>query len=148
MGVGATGVHPGEVLGAPAVDVGPQWIGGGDDMEGKSDIVNLTPHPLIVVDEDGRELLTVAPSGTPLRLKETRRGSRTIAVGEVAVEIEEVSYAEPSSDLPKPREGVLYFVSMLTALSLRDREDLIFPLGVVRDADGRILGCRSFGRVR
>ena len=144
----ATGVHLGEVLGAPAVDVGPQWIGGGDDMEGESDIVNLTPHPLIVVDEEGRELLSVAPSGTPLRLKETRRGSRTIAVGEVAVEIEEVSYAEPSTALPEPREGVLYFVSMLTALSLRDREDLVFPLGVVRDADGRILGCRSFGRIR
>ena len=117
-------------------------------MEGESDIVNLTPHPLIVVDEEGRKLLSVAPSGTPLRLKETRRGSRTIAVGEVAVEIEEVSYAEPSTALPEPREGVLYFVSMLTALSLRDREDLVFPLSVVRDGDGRIIGCRSFGRIR
>jgi len=49
-------------------------------------------------------------------------------------------------NLPDPPEGVYYIVSLAVAQAAR-RPDLLVPDDMVRDEQGRILGCRRFAVV-
>lgn len=111
-------------------------------------IVNLTPHTITV------ESCT-RPDGST--------GPWTVASSGVARAIEQVTPADsiagiPTSTvlfsgvegLPEPRPGVCYVVSTITAeaaeASGRATDDLLTPGEQVRDAAGRIIGCRSLAR--
>lgn len=47
----------------------------------------------------------------------------------------------PSRALPVEREGVYYVVSTLVQNAYPDRNDLLIPAMLVRDAAGNITGC-------
>ena len=92
--------------------------------------VNLTPHEVNIGDFD------FPASGT---------------VARVVVEHHEIgnhagipllvgSYGEVSN-LPEPEEGVLYIVSAAVRTALPQRKDLGSPAHLVRDEEGRIIGC-------
>jgi hypothetical protein len=49
--------------------------------------------------------------------------------------------------LPAPQNGVYLIVSRVVAEAARGRADLIIPDEAVRDARGRIIGCRAFASV-
>jgi len=49
--------------------------------------------------------------------------------------------------LPPVKQGVYYIVSRMVAEAAWDRHDLLVPNDTVRDANGRIIGCRSLYRV-
>ena len=51
-------------------------------------------------------------------------------------------------DLPPPRPRTRYVVSRVTALAARDRSDLAFPFGEIRDDDGRVVGARGLAAFR
>lgn len=110
-------------------------------------IINMTPHPLVFVDDDGAPIAEVGPSPVGVRLRETRGAGERIMVGDACVEVTDVNYNEVEPALPPPRDGTFYFVSLLTAHGLPGRRDVVFPLDVVRDESGRIVGCRSLGRL-
>ena len=46
----------------------------------------------------------------------------------------------PVAGLPPAEPGVRYLVSRITALAVRDRPDLVFPFGELRDGQGRVTG--------
>jgi hypothetical protein len=46
--------------------------------------------------------------------------------------------AGPVTGLPAARPSVRYLVSRITALAVRDRPDLVFPFGELRDGQGRV----------
>lgn len=48
--------------------------------------------------------------------------------------------------LPDPVPGVVYLVSQLVVNACLDRRDLVFPAGLVRDAEGTIIGFRHLAR--
>lgn len=50
-------------------------------------------------------------------------------------------------NLPEPKTDTFYIVSKMVAQAFPERKDLIFPGTVVRDADGRVVGCIDFSRV-
>jgi hypothetical protein len=50
--------------------------------------------------------------------------------------------------LPAVQPGVRYLVSRITALAVRDRPDLVFPFGELRDAQGRITGVTGLAAFR
>mgnify|MGYP006959216854 CR=1 FL=1 len=56
-------------------------------------------------------------------------------------------FTEDIVNLPEPKPGTLYIVSKKVAQACPEREDLIFPGTMVRDADGHIVGCIDFSRV-
>jgi len=66
------------------------------------------------------------------------------------VEIVKSTFGQPEG-LPEPSEGTYYIVSLLTATAAkasgRTTSDLLMPAGIVRDAEGRIIGCSKFSQL-
>ena len=106
-------------------------------------IINLTPHAITFVDPDtSAPILVVEPSGLVARVS-----TRTERVGTVAgIPLTQTVFGEVK-DLPNPEEGVVYIVSSLVAQRFKDRDDVFIPNESVRDDKGRIIGCKSLGRV-
>ncbi len=105
-------------------------------------IKNLTPHAINFVNADGTQLLAVEPSGTIARVTAT-----TVTVGEIdGIPVTRSEYSDVTG-LPAPEDGVVYVVSSLVAQRCADRDDVFIPNESVRDDQGRIIGCKSLGRV-
>jgi hypothetical protein len=102
---------------------------------------NLTPHALVVLDHDGTTLLALPPCPAPPRIEQH-------VVEEVldpaGVVVQDIRYGRVVG-LPDAALGVLLVVSRVVAREV-PRHDLLFPDGEVRDADGRIVGCRQLAR--
>lgn len=104
-------------------------------------IKNLTPHTINFIMDDG-SALAVEPSGLVARVS-----VRTETVGEIdRFPVTKSVYGEVQ-DLPDPEPGTVYVVSSLVATRVTEREDVFIPNESVRDDKGRIIGCRSLGRV-
>lgn len=113
-------------------------------------IVNATPHAINIVGENGVTIRTIEPSGQTVRCQ-----SMTERVGNVdGIPVTETVYGTPvvvdhdgnESPLPERKEGTIYIVSSLVAQAVR-RGDFLVPNESVRDEKGRIIGCKSLGRV-
>lgn len=104
-------------------------------------IRNCTPHPVDIVTAEGKLITSIPPSGTVARLEAT-----TVAAGCVMdIPLTRTTFA-PATGLPEKKEGILIIVSQMVKNALPDRDDLVVPTEMVRDAEGKILGCRSLGR--
>ena len=105
-------------------------------------LINLTPHAIVFVDETGAVMKTVEPSG-----KLARVSTRTVKTGDWDnLPITETVFGEVEG-LPEPEPGTIYLVSSLVAQRCKGRSDVFIPNESVRDANGRIIGCKSLGRI-
>lgn len=104
---------------------------------------NYTPHALLTwLPPDGEpvplpQLGTARCDEVHLQLgffDEDQRLPRTV-----------IRYANVTG-LPEPEPGVIYVVSQLTVAARPDRDDLAFPAGLRRDAEGTIVGFTLLGR--
>ncbi|MCI4407724.1 MAG: hypothetical protein JHC26_01440 [Thermofilum sp.] len=111
--------------------------------------VNLTPHEVKVLDNDGNVILTVPPSGKVARVSTTE-----VFTGEIGnIKLFRVTYGE-IQDLPAPEPNTIYIVSSIVLMALKEkgikRTDVVSPNtnpsinGAVRDAKGQIIGVKSF----
>jgi hypothetical protein len=108
-------------------------------------LVNLTPHEVVVLDANN-VVLRVPPSGQVARV-----AVKEELVGTVnGVPVYRTTYGAIEG-LPEPEQGTIYIVSLLVLQAMAGkRSDLVAPntsptpLGAVRDAQGRIIGVRSF----
>lgn len=104
-------------------------------------MVNLTPHDVNFVDNDGNIVRTVKPSGVVARLS-----VETIVIGEIdGIQVTESVFSD-IENLPEEAEDTIYIVSSLVAEKAK-RADVYVPNGSVRDSNGRIIGCKSLGRI-
>ena len=106
-------------------------------------ILNMTPHTLCLVAEDGSVLREISPSGTIARADQKDK-----LVGDIdGFPLVRSSFGEPI-DLPDWEEGVFLFVSLATAKAAeaagRRTDDLLLSSQQVRDENGKIVGCRGF----
>lgn len=107
-----------------------------------TNIVNLTPHTINFVGSDGAPLFDVAPSG-----KIARVSTDTVTIGSVnGIPVTDTQFGQVT-DLPDPIPGTVFVVSLLVAQRAKGRDDVFVPAESVRDAQGRIVGCKSLGRV-
>jgi hypothetical protein len=107
-------------------------------------LVNLTPHRLVVI--AGIDATTPrAPDGPSARIEELRGAPAILNTDLGPLPVVPVTYADRIVNLPDPALGVRYVVSRVTAIAAATRDDVLFPLDEVRDADGAIVGCRSLG---
>lgn len=111
-------------------------------------IRNLTPHCVTIVNPaaEPTEVLRTFPSEGVARATQ-----QNLQVGEVdGIPVMTTSFGE-TVDLPDYEEGVYLIVSVITANAARANgrttADLLLTTDTVRDADGRIIGCRAFARI-
>jgi hypothetical protein len=103
-------------------------------------VLNFTPHPINIIGADGEEIKTIEPSGPAIRLKATTAPAGAHA----GIKLTKTIFGEPEG-LPEAIDGTLIIVSQLVKTALPDRKALIVPTEVVRDDQGRIIGCKSLG---
>ena len=104
-------------------------------------IRNATPHPIHLMNEAG-ELVREFPVEHDLpcpRVSVVERDAGSINDAPVIRQ----AFGEVTN-LPEPVEGVYYIVSVMVQSACPDRHDLVIPARLVRDATGRIIGCRAF----
>lgn len=104
-------------------------------------IMNMTPHAITFVQEGGN--IVIEPSGTVARV-----AAKTVQTGEIinGIPVTRTEFGEVE-DLPAPEEGTVFIVSSMVAGRVPDRTDVFIPNESVRDDAGRIIGCKSFGRI-
>jgi hypothetical protein len=102
-----------------------------------ANLINLTPHVINVLHADGS--IQNIPSSGLARCAEQR-----IIVGSIdGIDLYTVSYGEVSG-LPEQTKDTYFIVSMPVRLALPTRKDLLSPGELVRDTEGKPIGCKGF----
>jgi hypothetical protein len=107
-------------------------------------VLNLTPHPVDVL--LGGRRVVLPPQAVPARIAHEVRGESSLAVDGAEVPVRDVAPGEVVG-LPDEERGVVYLVSRTVAAACAHRSDLVFPVDLVRDDRGTVVGCRAFGRL-
>jgi hypothetical protein len=121
-------------------------------------LVNLTEHDVVLVPEPGGgdggagepPVVRIPADGRFARVDDdaARRGEGLLDTGSRAVRLTWLRRSEKLVDLPPPRPGTRYVVSRVTALAERDRGDLVFPFGEIRDEHGRVTAAQGLASFR
>jgi hypothetical protein len=122
---------------------------GGRKGDMTTNIINVTPHDVKIVDDTGAVVEVFPASGFAIRL-----ASETKQIGTVAgVPLTSTVYGEPvlitpdgeQVALPAQEEGKFFIVSAMVKTALSGRTDLLVPAEQVRDDQGRVIECKSLG---
>lgn len=103
-------------------------------------LVNATPHELNIVQLDGT-VLTLPSSGVCPRCESNELVDR--AIGLIEITRQTLGHVQ---GLPDPIPGVYFIVSRLVA-SACGREDLLVPGALLRDDQGKVIGCKGLSRI-
>lgn len=107
-------------------------------------VVNMTPHDIVFL--NGDQQVVIKASGMLARVSTETVRTGEVSVNGMAIPTTETRFGEVEG-LPAPEEGTIFIVSSLVAQRCRNRSDIFIPNESVRDDKGRIIGCRSLGRV-
>lgn len=102
------------------------------------ELVNLTPHAVSIVDDNGKLLKVYPASGYVARVEQTER--QVGMVDDVPLVVAKNGFIV---GIPEKKLGVLYIVSQIVFAASR-RKDLLVPTRFVRDEFGNIIGCQAF----
>ena len=106
-----------------------------------SHLVTLTPHEVVIlIDDPENYTLKIRPSGTVARVAVALR--RIGAIDGVPTVVG-VYGAVDGLPAPDPKIHVNYIVSAMVRQALPARLDLVSPADFVRDAAGKIIGCKA-----
>lgn len=98
--------------------------------------INLTPHPINIIDGE-----TLPKCEVPPRVSEEEE--LLFLVDSLPIYQKSFGAVE---NLPAPKADTYYIVSAMIASACPKRDDLLVPR-VVRDENGRIIGCDGFYRI-
>ena len=107
---------------------------------------NLTPHALNVKALDGSTLvLPPSPNGAARVIYDRLPPEQVnIAGHEIAITV--AGSPREIIGLPEPEPGVVYIVAKAVADAAPHRGDLMSPGKLIRDADGKVIGCDGLTR--
>jgi hypothetical protein len=94
-------------------------------------IINLTPHTINVVGK-----ADFSPSGIVARVATTSTVAKTVN----GINVLKTVFGDVV-DLPAPSDDTLFIVSRLVKNAVPNRNDVVTPGILVRDADGKPIGC-------
>ncbi|MCP4665230.1 MAG: hypothetical protein GY849_02600 [Deltaproteobacteria bacterium] len=101
-------------------------------------LINLTPHPINVVDKQGENILSLPKCEVAPRLKQTSK-----VIGNINnIPITKTFFGEVEN-LPEKKEETFLIVSRLIMIACTDRDDLVVPNEIVRNKEGQIIACKS-----
>lgn len=131
------------------------------------DVINLTPHPIYFLDDEGNRVGMLPGNDDALRMDEDVMllGALKLRVycpecegknpsscgscydGTVSIETDRNRknfYPHAVEDLP-PEDGTLYIVPKIVS-EHTNRDDFLVP-DTVRDEDGRVIGCTALSEI-
>lgn len=125
-----------------------------------SKIINLTPHPVEVLDgskctydKNSRKYRVegvIVPTVTYPKqegIVYPRCTQREVVVGNInGIEVYRMEFGEVEN-LPEPQEDTYYIVALMVAKACPNRHDLLIPAHQVVLEDGRTAGCLSWAIV-
>ena len=111
-------------------------------------IKNLTPHAVTVFDDDGDPLVTFMPAGLA-RAKQNAVTVGDINLGNGVVPVKKMTYGAVEGLPETCADDERFIVSAITAQAAKEThhpiaDKLLVVADPVRNADGQIVGCRSF----
>ena len=111
-----------------------------------TNIINLTPHPINILNEEGNVIKVFESESV------ARAAQKDVEIGTLeGIPIIETTFGE-LVDLPEYSQGTYYIVSALTAkaasLSGRSTRDLFLTGKTVRNSNGQIIGCQALARYK
>lgn len=111
-------------------------------------LINLTPHAIMMVNSEGETILTIEPSGTVARVTQSTEQLATVTIDGLDIPVTQNTYGE-LVNLPEEKEGVALIVSAMVASAGEKlgRKDLFIPNETVRNDKGQIIGCKSLGKI-
>lgn len=124
-----------------------------------NNFINLTPHPINILDDNGNEVLNIPASGWELRLVATTVPAFTVGVvkisktefGEITLTKGKSFNGQPSPESLFADSNVFFIVSQLVKGCIDkggtsfNGGNFLVPAEVVRDDKGNIVGCKSLG---
>jgi hypothetical protein len=113
-------------------------------------LVNLTPHAVNLLREDGGLIVSVPPNGQVARVQTLATETGSVEINGYSIPIVSTEYGEVEN-LPEPQEDTIFIVSVLVVSALKgQRNDVVAPdtgpESVVRDAQGQIRGVHRLTR--
>ena len=113
-------------------------------------LVNLCPHEIDLILDDGAEVL-LPPCAKPARAAMERTLDRVVRLelesGPIDVPLSTVEMGDVS-ELPPPADDTWYVVSLVVAYAYPERSDLLVPDDLVRDEAGRVVACQALSLLR
>lgn len=109
--------------------------------------INLTPHALYVKDLNG-EFITILPDAEgPARVIYDRLPPEQVTIGGSEVAVAVAGTVREIIGLPEPQPDIVFIVAKAVAdAAPRHRGDLMSPGGLIRDEDGKVIGCDGLTR--
>ena len=109
-------------------------------------IINLTPHAVSIVDENGAVKASFPSNGV------ARAEQKVVSAGTLnGIELVSMQFGQ-TDGLPAPSEDIYYIVSLTTANAAkaegRTTADLLLTSMPVRDDSGHIIGCRALALIQ
>lgn len=109
-------------------------------------IRNYTPHAINIIGENNEVLATFEPSGIIARAAQSKELVEELSINGMTIPVYKSTFGKVEN-LPNPDGETMYIVSALTAQACKGRTDVLITDNPVRDEQGRIIGCRSLGRI-
>jgi hypothetical protein len=106
---------------------------------GFNNVVNLTPHDINVIMEDGSNIV-LPKCSTPARCSEYVLHTFTDIL---PVNVVSKKFGD-TENLPNYKEGTYYVVSAIVKAANPYRMDLLLVNDTVRNSEGQIVGCKTF----
>ncbi|GAA0743605.1 hypothetical protein Drose_15105 [Dactylosporangium roseum] len=108
-------------------------------------MLNLTQHVVRLVGTGAT--VELRPAGPAARLMlEPDRDDGVLRVGPLVVPLKRTAASSQVVGVPPRRPGAWLIVARVVAEALPDRDDLLYPHDMVRNAAGMVVGCRSLAR--
>lgn len=107
---------------------------------------NLTPHPLNIRALNGA-CVTIAPDerGAP-RVVYDRLPPEQVQIAGHEISVAVAGAPREIIGLPEPEEGVVLIVAKAVSDAAPNRGDLMSPGRLLRDAEGKVIGCDGLTR--
>ena len=99
-------------------------------------VYNLTPHDVRIVKEHGDQVYPPHGQIARVEVSAERIGTKD------GIPIFRTIYGDVTG-LPAPEAGTEYIVSQVVANACPERTDLLYPYGLIRDEQGRVVGCEG-----
>ena len=109
-------------------------------------IRNLTPHAINILNDNNEVIVTIEPSGIIARAAQTKELVEELCVDGMTIPVYKSEFGKVEN-LPEQEKDTIFVVSALTAQACKGRPDVYITDNPVRDEQGRIIGCRSLGKI-